>query len=86
MHPSLPPENRKSYGFLMFSGGRERCIGKEIMRIFKWNPSRKVFAVYFIDILVYAYLEPSQISVMERFSENSLYLKVVSFFHKNAQS
>ena len=21
---SLPPENRKSYGFLMFSGGREK--------------------------------------------------------------
>ena len=27
---SLPPENiRKPYGFLMFSGGRERCIGNK---------------------------------------------------------
>ena len=27
--PRPPPRNRKPYGFLMFSGSRERCIGKE---------------------------------------------------------
>ena len=30
MHLSLPPEYiRKTLGFLLFSGGRERCIGNK---------------------------------------------------------